>query len=230
MNEPEVLLEGVVGSTAYGLTREGSDVDRLGVYLEPTTSFLGLEYPKHLTISTHEPDRTLHEVGKYCTLALQCNPTIFELLWLPNELIERSSLAGEQLLRLRDHFPSRRRVHDAYLGYAQSQFTRLANRQRFPDVPVNRIEKHARHLRRLLVQGFQLYSTGAFSVKVEQPETYFEFGRRVAAGELDLAQEELRYHEELFDRTPSPLPEEPDREGINDWLTRVRRQTLYRAG
>lgn len=230
-SSPEVLLEGIVGSTAYGLARAGSDVDKLGVFLEPGTSFLGLNPPpqSQLSIVQHEPDRTLHELGKYCQLALQCNPTVFELLWLPTELYTLTTRYGHQLLQLRESFPSRQRVRDAYLGYAQSQFSRLANRQRFPDVPVNRIEKHSRHLRRLVRQGFELYATGVLPVQVEEPETYFEFGTRVAAGDLELAQQELTTYTELFDHTTSMLPEQPDRESVNNWLVRLRRDELYKA-
>lgn len=229
MPSSEVLLEGIVGSTAYGLARAGSDVDKLGIFLEPGTSFLGLEPPRQQSIVEHEPDRTLHELGKYCSLALQCNPTVFELLWLPVELYTVLEDKGKMLLNLRDSFPSAQRVRDAYLGYAQSQFTRLANRQRFPDVPVNRIEKHSRHLRRLVRQGFEFYATGVLPVQVEDPEAYFEFGERVAAGELSLAEQELRVFTELFDGTRSALPEQPDREGINNWLVCTRRRELYRA-
>jgi hypothetical protein len=34
-----ILLSGIVGSTAYGLANEHSDIDRLGVYAAPTEEF-----------------------------------------------------------------------------------------------------------------------------------------------------------------------------------------------
>ena len=39
-----ILLQGIVGSTAYGLAGPDSDVDRLGVYAAPTLDFARL-YP-----------------------------------------------------------------------------------------------------------------------------------------------------------------------------------------
>ena len=39
---PNVLLSGIVGSTAYGLDTKDSDVDRLGVFAAPTEKLLGL--------------------------------------------------------------------------------------------------------------------------------------------------------------------------------------------
>ena len=77
-----VLLEGIVGSTAYGLAHAGSDVDRLGVFAAPAVAFHGLHPPldKRATVVHHDPDRTLHEARKYCMLALSGNPTATELI------------------------------------------------------------------------------------------------------------------------------------------------------
>lgn len=224
-----VILQGIVGSTAYGLAREGSDVDRLGIFMAPSEEFFGLNPPvgKRASIVKHEPeDLTLHEVGKFCSLALQCNPTILELLWIPASLIEVDSAPGFELIGMREVFLSRQRVRDAYFGYATQQFSRLDNRSRFPDVPVNRIEKHARHLRRLLVQGLSLYSQGTMSVKVENPDSFHEFGRRVAAGDLDHARALIGSFEELFDLAESPLPEAPDFQAAEDFLRTIRKATL----
>lgn len=224
-----VILQGIVGSTAYGLARAGSDVDRMGVFAAPSEFFWGLNPPvgKAATIVQHEPeDLTLHELGKFCALALQCNPTIFELLWLPDDLYEIRGEDGYRLIALRDAFLSRQRVRDAYFGYATQQFERLSNRSRFPDVPVNRIEKHARHLSRLLVQGFQLYSTGDMSVKVDQPEEYFKFGERVAGGDLDHARQVIAGYERLFDRAESPLPEHPRTDAVEEFLRSTRKALL----
>jgi predicted nucleotidyltransferase len=229
MTDGRIILQGIVGSTAYGLAREGSDVDRLGVFVAPTEEFLGLNPPvgKRATMVQHEPsDLTLHEVGKFCSLALQCNPTILELLWLPDELIETRTYGGYQLRDRRGKFLSRQRVRDAYFGYATQQFDRLSNRSRFPDVPVNRIAKHARHLKRLLYQGFSLYQTGTMSVQVRDPHEYFEFGERVASGDLDVARMFLDSYEQSFDAAKSPLPEAPDAQAVENYLRETRKALL----
>lgn len=53
-----VLLSGVVGSTAYGLNTENSDVDHLGVYAAPTIRFHGLHPPigREATVVHKDPD------------------------------------------------------------------------------------------------------------------------------------------------------------------------------
>lgn len=223
-----VVLQGIVGSTAYGLAREGSDVDRLGVFYAPSESFFGLTPPvgKKASIVQHEPDITLHEIGKFCSLGLQCNPTILELLWLPRPLYEIKTVQGTWLRLLRKKFLSRQRVRDAYFGYATEQFRRLYTYSRFPDVPVNRIAKHSRHVRRLLFQGLSLYSTGSMSVQVENPDSYFEFGERVAAGDIDHVRALIDSFEELFNLAKSPLPEEPQRDAVEEFLRATRKEFL----
>lgn len=221
-----VLLSGIVGSTAYGLAREGSDIDRLGLFAAPTEELHGLHRPAESHVST-APDRTLHEAAKWCRLALGGNPTVMELVWLPDELYEVRTPLGDELIALRSSLLSARRVRDAYLGYATQQFRKLLNRSA-DDAPPARTAKHARHLRRLCVQGFELYATGALTVRVEDPEAYHAFGERVAE-DPSAAEPLLRHYEEAFAGTPSALPERPDESAADAWLRRVRAHYLRAA-
>jgi hypothetical protein len=68
-----VLLAGIVGSTAYGLAGPDSDVDHLGVYAAPTVAFHGLHPPtgKDATLVRHDPDSTLHEAAKAADVGRQ---------------------------------------------------------------------------------------------------------------------------------------------------------------
>jgi uncharacterized protein len=88
-----VLLSGIVGSTAYGLARPGSDVDRLGLFAVPTEQLHGLRRPPESHV-THEPDSTLHEAAKWARLALRSNPTVLELAWLPDGLYDERARSG----------------------------------------------------------------------------------------------------------------------------------------
>jgi predicted nucleotidyltransferase len=96
-----VLLAGIVGSTAYGLAGPDSDVDHLGVYAAPTVAFHGLHPPtgKDATLVRHDPDSTLHEAAKAATLMLDGNPTVTEILWLPADLYEVVGAVGRATLR-----------------------------------------------------------------------------------------------------------------------------------
>ncbi|WP_328404375.1 nucleotidyltransferase domain-containing protein [Streptomyces sp. NBC_00390] len=222
MTSKNILLSGIVGSTAYGLAREGSDVDRLGVFAAPTEDLHGLHPPKESHVTT-APDSTLHEVAKWCRLALRGNPTVNELVWLPDELYEVRTPLGDELIGLRASLLSAKRVRDAYLGYATQQFKRLYDRgdgALCADTR-KRTAKHARHLKRLCGQGYELYATGHLSIRVDDPDEYYRFGEQVAADAM-AALPLLQHYEQAFDETRSALPEQADEAPAEAWLRRVR--------
>ena len=207
MSTPEhILLSGIVGSHAYGLATQDSDVDRLGVFAAPTEEILSLHPPADSLVNV-KPDITYHEARKYLSLALKCNPTVTELLWL--EDYEVTSELGWELIGIRCSFLSASYVRNAYLGYATQQFRRLENRGdgSFSSDTRLRTAKHARHLLRLLDQGLQLYRDGHLTVRVDDPDLYHDFGRAVAAGDLDMARERLGHAESLFDEARTSIVE-----------------------
>ncbi len=222
MNHGTILLAGVVGSTAYGLADEFSDVDRLGVFAAPTVAFHGLHRPRESHVTTH-PDATYHEAAKWVRLALGGNPTVMELVWLDG--YETVTLLGEELIGLRSSLLCAKRVRDAYLGYATQQFRKLENRGdgSFSADTRKRTAKHARHLWRLLHQGSELHQTGRLVVRLSPggADTCREFGERVATGDLTLVESAFRLAETIFDG-PGVLPDRPDEAEAEAWLLRVR--------
>lgn len=233
------LLSGVVGSTAYGLNTAHSDVDRLGVFAAPTEAVLGLD-PVRESVVTTRPDVTLHEAGKVCGLLLSGNPTVTELLWLPADLYETVTPLGEELLGIRAAFLSRRQVRRSYLGYATGQLHRIRKDLDNPPTlgnPAGRVAKDARHMARLLHQGQELYETGRLMVRLDADTAtaIHEFGRAVAAGDVDRAAARLAAAEKAMDAadrgTAGPvLPDQPDKDLITDWLLRVRTAHWDRSG
>lgn len=220
-----VLLSGIVGSTAHGLAGPDSDVDRLGVFTYNTEDFFRLSDPAESHVST-KPDVTLHEARKAVLLMLRCNPSVSEVLWLPDGLYETRTPLGDELIGLRASFLSAGRVRAAYLGYAEQQFTKLKNRGdgSFSADTRRRTAKHARNLARLCDQGYQLYATGKLRVRLDNPWFYQQFGEQVASGDLDTAEALLAAAEANFDETRPALPEKPDERAVEDWLLRVRRE------
>lgn len=223
MNE-YVILSGIVGSTAYGLNHPDSDVDRLGVFVVPTYHLHGLRQPTESVVKTN-PDVTLHEVRKYVSLCLKCNPSVTELMWLPENLYEAKDRWGRQLVNMRQDFLSERLVRNAYLGYATSQFSRLLGRGdgSFSSDTRKRTAKHARHLRRLLHQGLELYQSANLTVEIpaDERQAYFDFGEAVAQ-DPEVARKELAAAEEAFDAVKSPLPAEPDFNEVERFLYELR--------
>lgn len=223
--EPEnILLSGIVGSTAYGLAHEGSDIDRLGVFAYPTEKFFGLVRPKDSLVST-QPDVTWHEAAKAVNLIMACNPTATEILWL--ESYEVSTPLGEELIGLRGSLLSAKGVRNAYLGYATQQFNKLRAREVTGTAAPSRTQsaKHARHLIRLLEQGTHLHQTGELIIRLGDPEHVRMMGERLADNPL-WAEKTILNAVEVFDG-PGVLPEAPDKDAAEAWLIRVRRE-FYR--
>lgn len=229
----DTLLGGVVGSTAYGLAREGSDKDRLGMFAAGWKDLSGLNPPQGKQGTSRvskDPDVTQHEALKFCHLALGCNPTVLELLWLPS--YESWTSRGQELIQIRRSFLSRLAVRKAYLGYATQQFQLLRSRggADFGSDLRKRTEKHARHLMRLLHQGVQLHNTGRLVLKIADPQEYFDFGEQVGRGNVQLAETKLHWAEDAMDQgvDRSPLGDYPDREEVTQWLRSVRYDVVPR--
>jgi uncharacterized protein len=216
-----VLLSGIVGSTAYGLNHAGSDIDRLGLYATPTEQLHGLDRPAESQVTTH-PDRTLHEAGKWCRLALAGNPTVMELVWLPRELYEIRTPLGNDLIGLRRAFLSRTRIRGSYLGYAAQQFRKIQSRGdgTFSSDVRRRSEKHARHLVRLVDQGVGLHRTGELPIRLADPERVQDLARQIVRSP-EVGERVIRSAQEAFE-TPGVLPEAPDEAVVDAWLRRVR--------
>lgn len=223
----DILLKGVVGSTAYGLATPESDVDYMGVFLEPRESFLGLRPFDDKDSTVHrtgtEEDITIHELGKFMRLALKSNPAILEMLWLP-EYTETSQW-GDFLLDCRHWFASAELVKNAYLGYATQQFKLLERRGDFGPDMKKRTEKHARHLYRLLIQGYDLYRTGELNVVLDKPWKVREFGEYVVSQSdgLDHARHMVEYYEAKFRGTTPGVRDLPNEKAANNLLIEIRR-------
>jgi len=206
----------VVGSRAYGLATETSDVDRRGFYLPPADiewSLAGV--PEQLE---NDNEEVYWEVEKFLRLALKANPNALECLYSP--LVEFSSLIAEELLAIRDIFLSQH-VHRTYNAYVLSQFKKLEQDLR------NQGEfrwKHVMHLIRLLLSGIAVLRDGFVPLRVER---YRDRLLAIRAGETSWAEVEkwrLALHRELDEAlAATALPEHPDYQRANEFLIRARR-------
>lgn len=212
------ILSVVVGSRAYGLETAESDTDRRGVYVAPTELFWRLDKPPtHLEGPL--PEQFSWEVERFCSLALEANPTVLECLWSP--LVERITETGRELRDLRPAFLSRK-AHRTFLRYAERQFQRSSADR---GGPVK--WKHIMHLLRLLISGRHLVETGGLLVDVAP---YRDRLLAVRRGEVSW-EEITSWRAELsagLDAAldASPLPEAPDRAAVEDFLISVRRRAL----
>jgi len=228
MKPDTIILEGITGSTAYGLNTENSDVDIKGIYLLPTSKVLEIGFStEHTTVDHVDPDWCYHEVGKFMRLVMSGNPTLTELLFLSEYTI--LTPIGKLLVDNRDIFLSTDAIRNSYSGYAFSQTKRLATRTEqgldgYDSSLKNRFAKHTRHLVRLMIQCRQLLETGTLTVKVtpEERKYIFECGELPASEVIDLF---MKLDSELK-LVKSVLPEKPNLDKVNDILLRIRRENM----
>lgn len=119
-----VLYRVIVGSTAYGLSNEHSDVDEKYIVAVPKQHFftLGQEFE---SICLHEPkDFELHSLKKVFNLLRTQNPTITEMLWVEEQFILENTKYGELLREKREMFLTQN-VYDSFGGYAKQQLMRI---------------------------------------------------------------------------------------------------------
>jgi len=116
-----VVLETVVGSRAWGLADEDSDVDRRGVFVLPFSWTIGLVDPPTELISV-DGSETFWEVGKAIRQAIRADPNTLEMLFLDGAGV--TDPMGEWLLEVREVFATRE-IYSSFGRYALSQLKRL---------------------------------------------------------------------------------------------------------
>jgi predicted nucleotidyltransferase len=215
-----VIYRCVIGSRAYGLSGEGSDTDRRGVYLPPADLHWSL-YGVPDQLENDEAQEAYWEVQKFLVLALKANPNVLECLYTP--LVEKATPLAEKLLAMRAGFLSRL-VYQTYNGYVLSQFKKmqadLRNRGRVK-------WKHVMHLIRLLLSGIGTMREGVVPVRVEEHREKLLAIRRGEVPWEEVEDWRKRLHHEFNAAAGATnLPERPDYERANAFLIEARRSAL----
>ena len=155
-----VIYRCVIGSRAYGLDDDQSDIDYRGIYLPTAESHWSL-YGVPEQIELHATQEHYWELQRFLVLALKANPNVLECLYTP--LVEKSTPLADELLQLRSIFLSRL-VYQTYNGYVLSQFKKMqADLRNQGQVKW----KHVMHLIRLLISGISVLRDGFMPVRVE---------------------------------------------------------------
>lgn len=231
--EPSTILRGLVGSTVHGLVLSGKDDrDEMGVCVEPRRYVVGFGKFEHWVYRTAaeregnpgarsqagDLDLTIYSLRKWARLALQGNPTVLLLLYLPVDALVIRTGAGEELQNLAPAFASRH-AGKRFLGYLEAQRQRLVGERGQRDV--NRVElvekfgydtKYAMHMLRLGYQGVEYLETGRLTLPIQEPvRSHLMSVRQGMSNLADVLAEctrlELRLKKLL---ETSHLPPEPD--------------------
>ncbi len=235
------LLRVSVGSHAHGTATADSDIDQRVVFAMPTSSFFQIgKNPKETVWVEHggsdgKLDITGWELGKYVKLATQCNPTVLEVLWAP---VVYSNAEGEALRGLRGSLLNKKRVYDAFNGYASNQRKKMLgevdqNREGITWTPHH--WKFAPPLIRVLHQGARLLESGELPVALAEGNESDKWTHRIlincregrmSPGEvIDEAQVlRIALHRKYLE---SSLPTEPDLSKAQELLDGVRSGYYY---
>ena len=103
----------MVGSRAFGLNTEESDIDRRGIYLPPAELHWSL-YGVPEQLENDATEEVYWELQKFLILAIKANPNVLECLFTP--LVEKTTPLADELLAMRTAFLSRL-VYQTYNGY-----------------------------------------------------------------------------------------------------------------
>lgn len=215
-----VIFQCIIGSQAYGLADDNSDIDRRGIYL-PTAEQHWSLYGTPEQLESHASQEAYWELQKFLILALKANPNVLECLYSP--LVERATPLAEELLGMRQMFLSRL-VYQTYNGYVMSQFKKMqADLRNQGQVKW----KHVMHLIRLLISGAQVLRHGLVPVRVDEHRDALLTIKR---GEMSWEAAE-RWRQSLhrdFEAAyrQTSLPERPDYALANRFLIKARRAAL----
>lgn len=247
MAEKHAILRAPVGSTIHGLHLAGTDDrDEMGVCIEDFAAVAGFkEFEQYIYRTAAERegkqdapsqhgdlDLTIYSLRKYLRLALQGNPTVLTLLFVPQELCVHCDARGQHLQEMSPMIISRQ-AGKRYLGYLEAQRMRLLGER--GQKKVNRPEleakhgydtKYAMHMLRLAHQGTELLETGRVSFPMVEPLR--SHIRAVREGQVplnDVLSETGEQERKLKDLlTDSPLPESPDTAAVESWMLGVYRE------
>jgi uncharacterized protein len=222
------LLRVIVGSRAHGTATERSDYDYRMVFQAPTKSFFTMNKAGDIRVREsvwieQEEDTTGWELGKFCKLALHCNPTILEVLWAP---VVSASEVGDRLRGMRQLFLSRDPIKHAFLGYAWNQRKKMLSSPEIAWGPQN--WKFAQAYLRVLYQGIQLLQHGTLPVDLSDGHLkILEIIQDCRSGELT-AGAVINMSRDLEESLHSAhgrsdLRDEPDIDTINAWVQEQRR-------
>ena len=107
-----------MGSQAYGTATPNSDIDIKGIYIQNIYDVASFKYQQQIM---PDKDTTYYEVKRFLKLAGSANPTILELMWMPDRCIQvKDPLFIKYIESNRDIFLTKE-CCNSFMGYAVQQ-------------------------------------------------------------------------------------------------------------
>jgi uncharacterized protein len=258
--EAGMILRAQVGSGVHGTAIAGQDDrDEMGICLEPPHFITGLarvpngtggrgpsvrfeQYERHTAwdrpggvaerSGAGDLDVIIYSARKWARLALDGNPTVLLVLFVPQDEVVFRDAAGAELTANAGRFVSRLAA-TRFLGYLRGQHEQVTGHSSRPElVAANGYDtKHAMHALRLGLQGAELLTTGRITLPVPEPDRAYL--RAVRRGEVPLAEvlDAIGAAEARLEalRDSQAVPDQPDRAWVDDWLHRSYLESWARA-
>ncbi len=132
-----IIFKALVGSHAYGTNVEGSDFDVKGVFIQSPEDVLIHGYQQQQIVNK---DETYYEIRRFIELCCTGNPTMLELLYIPEDCIIYKHPIWDELIKHRDKFLSKSCRH-SFCGYAYEQIKKAGGLQKKMNWEKSRVER-----------------------------------------------------------------------------------------
>lgn len=137
MKQESIIFKALVGSHAYGTNIEGSDKDFKGVYIQSPEDCIEKGYQEQVNINK---DETYYELRRFIELSCVGNPTMLELLFMPQDCIEIQHPIYLKLLEHKDKFLSKS-CRYSFCGYAYEQIKKAGGLQKKMNWEIKKTER-----------------------------------------------------------------------------------------
>lgn len=111
------VFKTVTGSQAYGTATPQSDVDHKGVYCQSAVDLQGFGYTEQLMLSK---DESHFEMRRFVQLLCSANPTVLEMLFMPDDCVLHRAEPFLVFERERERFLTKKCLN-SFGGYAVAQ-------------------------------------------------------------------------------------------------------------
>lgn len=124
----KIIFKAIVGSQAYGTNTATSDVDIKGVYIQDTNDLIRLNQNANDTknVTNYKPqvivnkDETYFELSRFIELLYNANPTVLEMLYMPEDCILIKEPEFDLIVEQREQFLSSK-CFASFANYAIAQ-------------------------------------------------------------------------------------------------------------
>lgn len=241
-----VMYETIMGSVAYGVSSDTSDVDLYGfcipvkelIFPHLAGEILGfgrqlkrfeqfqehhIECPDELAGKGRLYDVQVFSIVKFFDLLMQNNPNVVDSVFTPQECVLHITQVGNMVREQRKLFLHKGSWHK-FKGYAYSQLHKMSSKD--PSGKRKEIReqfgfdvKFAYHVVRLLYEVEQILIEG--DIDLRRHNEHLKAIRRGEISEEEIrkwASEKEKHLEVLYTREPSPIPYSPDEDKIKQLL------------